>query len=95
MGARFSELGTRCVPGFFNELLLICTREVHRQPSMCRFYAYVHPNGTQNKTLRIDTSGWALCKKNGDISGSDQGILLTQISNESLCFPLSYDISHI
>ena len=36
--------------------------------------------------LRIDTSGWALCKKNGDISGSDQGILLTYISNESLFF---------
>ena len=45
--------------------------------------------------LRIDTSGWALCQKNGDISRSDQGILLTHISNESILFSLSYDISHM
>ena len=34
------------------------------------------------------------CVRKTVTSGSDQGILLTHISNESLCFSLSYDISH-
>ena len=45
--------------------------------------------------LRIDNSGWRHIKLNGDISGSQQGILTNNTPNKSQFFFLSVDIWHM
>ena len=41
---------------FFNDLLLLYTREVHGQDAGHTFYEPVRPDGAQNKTLILNTA---------------------------------------